>query len=120
MRAHAYNTTVSNLTGMGASGYDSAMATASTTNTSSTTSATGRPELAPATRMGFEALVAILHIQATVIRPIDDALERAHRANLTGYEVLSRLAALPDGASVRSLSEQVVVSPSRVSRMIDE
>lgn len=72
------------------------------------------------TQLGFEALVAVLHIQANVIRPIDDALERAHRANLTGYEVLARLAALPDGASVRSLSEQVVVSPSRVSRVTAE
>lgn len=51
--------------------------------------------------LGFEALVAVLHIQAQVVRPIDDALERAHRTNITGYEVLARLPQVPQGASVR-------------------
>jgi DNA-binding MarR family transcriptional regulator len=71
-------------------------------------------------QLGFEALVAVLHIQANVIRPIDAALERAHGANLTGYEVLARLAQAPAGTSVRALAEQVVVSPSRVSRVTAE
>jgi DNA-binding MarR family transcriptional regulator len=71
-------------------------------------------------QLGFEALVAVLHIQAQVIRPIDDALERAHRTNITGYEVLARLQQIPQGASVRFLSDQVVVSPSRVSRVIED
>jgi DNA-binding MarR family transcriptional regulator len=70
--------------------------------------------------IGFEALVAVLHIQAQVVRPIDDALERAHRTNITGYEVLARLQQMPGGASVRFLSDQVVVSPSRVSRVTED
>jgi DNA-binding MarR family transcriptional regulator len=79
-----------------------------------------RPKAGSPTQLGFEALVAVLHVQAHVIRPIDDALERAHGTSITGFELLARLAQLPDGASVRFLSDQVVVSPSRVSRVADE
>ena len=65
--------------------------------------------------------MVVLHMQAKLVRPIDDALDRAHDTNLTGYELLARLARLhADGASVRYLSDQVVVSPSRVSRVADE
>ena len=71
--------------------------------------------------LGTEALFGLLYIQATVVRAIDDALERAHGTGLTGFEVLVRLAGLhPAGASVRYLADQVVVSPSRVSRVADE
>jgi DNA-binding MarR family transcriptional regulator len=70
---------------------------------------------------GFEALFAIQHVQVQVVRQIDDALARAHRTNLTGFEILLRLAHLnPEGASVRYLSDQVLLSPSRVSRVVDE
>ena len=55
-----------------------------------------------------------------MVRPIDDALERAHQTNLTGFELLLRLGDLPDGASVRYLSDQVVISPSRVSRVAED
>ena len=79
-----------------------------------------RPTTGSPTQRGFEALVAVLHVQAHVIRPIDEALERAHATSITGFELLARLAQMPDGASVRFLSDQVVVSPSRVSRIADE
>src|SRR5438552_11474516 len=70
---------------------------------------------------GAEALFAVLHIQAHVIRPIDDAFDHAHGTGLSGFELLARLARMhPDGASVRYLSEQVVVSPSRVSRLAED
>jgi DNA-binding MarR family transcriptional regulator len=70
---------------------------------------------------GAEALFGLLHIQAHVVRAIDQTLDRAHATGLSGYELLSRLARMhPDGASVRYLAEQVVVSPSRVSRLADE
>ena len=73
------------------------------------------------TQLGFDALFAIAHVQTHAVRLIDDALARAHTANLTGYELLKRLATLhPDGASVRYLSDQVLLSPSRVSRVVDE
>src|SRR5205085_6188930 len=68
-----------------------------------------------------EALFGLLYIHTQVVRPVDDALERAHCTNVTGFELLARLSHMhPDGASVRYLSEQVVVSPSRVSRLADE
>ena len=66
------------------------------------------------------ALFGLLFIQSRVVRPIDDALERAHQTNLTGFELLLRLGDLPDGASVRYLSDQVVISPSRVSRVAED
>jgi len=49
-------------------------------------------------------------------------VEQAVPASGEGPEgLLARLARLhPDGASVRYLAEQVVVSPSRVSRLADE
>src|SRR4051794_28272945 len=42
-------------------------------------------------QLGFDALFAIAHVQAHAVRLIDDALARAHGANLTGYELLRRL-----------------------------
>jgi DNA-binding MarR family transcriptional regulator len=70
---------------------------------------------------GAEALFGLLYIQTHVVRAIDDAFDRAHGTGLSGFELLARLARLhPDGASVRYLAEQVVVSPSRVSRLADE
>jgi len=71
--------------------------------------------------IGGEARFAVLHVQTRVVRPIDDAFDQAHGAGLSGFELLARLSHMhPDGASVRYLSEQVVVSPSRVSRLADE
>jgi DNA-binding MarR family transcriptional regulator len=70
---------------------------------------------------GGEALFGLLHIQTHVVRAIDDALDRVHGTGLSGYELMARLARMhPDGASLRYLAEQVVVSPSRVSRLADE
>lgn len=63
----------------------------------------------------------MLHVQTRVVRPIDDAFDEAHGAGLSGFELLARLSHMhPDVASVRYLSEQVVVSPSRVSRLAEE
>lgn len=70
---------------------------------------------------GTEALFGLLHVQSHVIRQIDESFDRAHGAGLSGFELLARLERMhPDGASVRYLAEQVVVSPSRVSRLADE
>ncbi len=72
-------------------------------------------------RASAEALFALLYMQAHVVRPIDDALDRAHHTNITGFEVLARLRRMhPGGVSVRYLADQVVVSPSRVSRVAEE
>ncbi len=70
---------------------------------------------------GTEALFGLLYIQAQVVRTIDDVFDRAHGTGLSGFELLARLSHLhPDGASLRYLAEQVVVSPSRVSRLAEE
>ena len=70
---------------------------------------------------GTEALFGLLYIQAHVVRVIDDAFDRAHGTGLSGFELMARLAHMhPDGASLRYLAEQVVVSPSRVSRLAEE
>jgi DNA-binding MarR family transcriptional regulator len=87
---------------------------ASGAHTNSTTPDTGLA-------IGGEALFAVLHVQTRVVRPIDDAFDQAHGTGLSGFELLARLSHMhADGASVRYLSQQVVVSPSRVSRLADE
>ena len=90
------------------------------------------PEMAKASQMpaapadvalpaAAEALFALLHIQTHAVRAIDDAFDRAHGTGLSGFELLARLARMhAEGASVRYLAEQVVVSPSRVSRLAEE
>jgi DNA-binding MarR family transcriptional regulator len=84
-------------------------------------SAPARTDATVGLEAGAEALFGLLYIQTHVVRAIDDAFDRAHGAGLSGFELLARLARLhPDGASVRYLAEQVVVSPSRVSRLADE
>jgi len=70
---------------------------------------------------GTEALFGLLYIQTHVIRTIDDAFDRAHGTGLSGFELMARLSHMhPGGASLRYLAEQVVVSPSRVSRLAEE
>ncbi len=70
---------------------------------------------------GTEALFGLLYIQAHVIRAIDDAFDRTHGTGLSSFELMARLSHMhPDGASLRYLAEQVVVSPSRVSRLAEE
>lgn len=68
----------------------------------------------------FEALVAVLHIQANAIRPTGDAPDRAHHTNITGFEILARPSDIPHGASVHYLTGHVAVSPSRVSPVADD
>ncbi|HEY1276692.1 MAG TPA: MarR family winged helix-turn-helix transcriptional regulator [Thermoleophilaceae bacterium] len=71
--------------------------------------------------LAADAFFGMQHAIANVVRPIDNALNEAHGTNLTGYEVLLRLARMHEGgASVRYLSDQVLISPSRVSRVVDE
>ena len=83
------------------------------------TGSAGRPATAETTA-GFDALFGLLHVQAHVVRAIDEALEHAYDTGITGYEVLYRLAQMPDrSASMRDLAAQVVVGPSRVSRVAD-
>ncbi len=89
--------------------------------TLATVTASLQTSAAPGFEAGTEALFGLLYIQTHVVRTIDDALDRAHSTGLSGFELLARLARLhPDGASVRYLADQVVVSPSRVSRLADE
>ena len=54
------------------------------------------------------ALFGLLFIQSRVVRPIDDALERAHQTNLTGFELLLRL-----GESSRRRLGALPVRPGR-------
>jgi DNA-binding MarR family transcriptional regulator len=78
-------------------------------------------KITPKLEAAGAALFALQFIQAHVVRPVDQALERGHETSLTGFELLLRLAKLhPEGASVRYLSDQVVISPSRVSRVAED
>ena len=63
-----------------------------------TTSHGAAPTAGAQIPFGTEALFGLMHLQATVVRAIDEALTQAHGTGLTGYELLLRLASLHPAA----------------------
>lgn len=64
---------------------------------------------------------ALLLAQHRVLRAIDKDLDRAGVIALTSYDVLLELAAAPDGSlRMQDLAGRVVLSRSRVSRLVDD
>jgi DNA-binding MarR family transcriptional regulator len=80
------------------------------------------PTSSPLSGPGGEAWFGLLHTHAALVRKIDAELAARHRISLSAFELLGRLATAPnDGSlSVTDLARQVVISPSRVSRVVDE
>jgi DNA-binding MarR family transcriptional regulator len=64
----------------------------------------------------------LVHTHAALVRKVDAELAARHRLSLSAFELLGRLSVAPnDGSlSVTDLARQVVISPSRVSRVVDE
>jgi DNA-binding MarR family transcriptional regulator len=54
------------------------------------------------------------------VRAIEADLEAAGAISLTWYDVLLELQAAPDGLRMQDLGERVVLSRTRVSRVVDE
>jgi DNA-binding MarR family transcriptional regulator len=67
-----------------------------------------------------EAVFGLLRTHATLVREVDAALLAEHRLPLSAYELLFRLGAKPEGLAVSELGRAVILSPSRVSRVVDD
>jgi DNA-binding MarR family transcriptional regulator len=67
-----------------------------------------------------EAWFGLLHAQGALVREVDAALLAEHRLPLSAYELLFRLGANPEGLAVSELGRVVMLSPSRVSRVVDD
>jgi len=68
-----------------------------------------------------EAWFGLLHAQSTLMREVDAALIGGHRISLSAFELLYRLAQAEEGQlSITALAGLVVISPSRVSRVVDD
>jgi DNA-binding MarR family transcriptional regulator len=70
---------------------------------------------------GLGAFAALLKVQATVVRRLEERLEEHRLVPIAQYDVLLELNAAP-GRRLRmqQLSDRVVLSRSRVSRVVDE
>ena len=67
-----------------------------------------------------DAWFGVLNAQTTLVRAVDAELLAAHRLSCSSHEVLSRLAHADEGhLSIGELGAAVVISPSRVSRVVD-
>jgi len=80
------------------------------------------PPHSPLNGPGGEAWFGLVHTHAALVRKVDAELAARHRLSLSAFELLGRLSVAPnDGSlSVTDLARQVVISPSRVSRVVDE
>jgi len=70
---------------------------------------------------GLAAFAALLQVQAAVVRRLEERLEEHRLVPIAQYDVLLELNAAP-GRRLRmqELSDRVVLSRSRVSRVVDE
>src|SRR5437868_8635215 len=70
---------------------------------------------------GLAAFAALLKVQAAVVRKLEQRLEEHRLVPIAQYDVLLELNAAP-GRRLRmqQLSDRVVLSRSRVSRVVDE
>ena len=70
---------------------------------------------------GLAAFAALLKVQAAVVRKLEERLEQHRLVPIAQYDVLLELNAAP-GRRLRmqQLSDRVVLSRSRVSRVVDE
>src|SRR2546423_7912177 len=67
-----------------------------------------------------DAWFGVLNAQAALVGAVDGALLAAHRLSCRARGVLSRLAHADEGhLSIGELGAAVVISPSRVSRVVD-
>ena len=79
--------------------------------------ATAPPRLSPDEA---DAWFGVLNAQAALVRAVDAELLAAHRLSCSSHEVLYRLAHAEEGhLSIGALGAAVVISPSRVSRVVD-
>jgi DNA-binding MarR family transcriptional regulator len=70
---------------------------------------------------GLAAFAALLQVQAAVVRKLEERLEEHRLVPIAQYDVLLELNAAPERRlRMQQLSDRVVLSRSRVSRVVDE
>jgi DNA-binding MarR family transcriptional regulator len=68
-----------------------------------------------------DAWFGVLNAQTALVRAVDAELLAAHRLSCSSHEILYRLANADQGhLSIGALGAAVAISPSRVSRVVDE
>ena len=89
------------------------MATASKTSPTAPACSLSEPDA--------NAWFGLLRAHGSLVRAVDAELMAAHRLSMSSHEVLYRLARAADGhLSVSELAQQLPISPSRVSRVVDD
>jgi DNA-binding MarR family transcriptional regulator len=79
------------------------------------------PTTSPLSGPGGAAWFGLLHTHAALVRQVDAELLARQRVSLSAFECLGRLAATDESQlSVTDLAGQVAISPSRVSRVVDD
>lgn len=79
------------------------------------------PEEMTKARLAAEAWGALLHVHAALVPRLDRELQRAVGLPLTWYDVLLELHDAPDRRlRMSDLGERVVLSRTRVSRLVEE
>ena len=72
-------------------------------------------------KLAADAWGALLQVHAALVPELDKQLQREAGLSLSWYDVLLELAAAPQGRlRMSDLGERVVLSRSRVSRLVDE
>ena len=73
------------------------------------------------TALAAEAWGALLRVHAALVPALDREMQAAHRLPLAWYDVLLELNSAPDRRlRMSDLGERVVLSRTRVSRLVDE
>ena len=72
--------------------------------------------LPPADRQAWSGL---LRVYRSLVPRLDAQLEREHRLPLSHYDVLVQLANAPEGLRMGQLAEEVLLSPSGLTRLVD-
>jgi DNA-binding MarR family transcriptional regulator len=71
--------------------------------------------------VGTEAWAVLLRTHAAVVSRVEEQVERSTAMPLSWYDVLLELKAAPEGRlRMQELSDRVVLSRTRVSRLVDE
>jgi len=67
----------------------------------------------------MEAWQALLHAHEQITRQLDSELREEHGLSMSEYDVLLRLARVPEGLRMTELAQRILFSPSGLTRVVD-
>src|SRR5438309_761210 len=71
------------------------------------------------TEAEMEAWQALLHAHEQITRQLDSELREEHGLSMSEYDVLLRLARVPEGLRMTELAQRILFSPSGLTRVVD-